>query len=123
MLLEEQNIRGTGGMSSAIACEEHIGRGSNYLEPLAKDKAQRSLAYEELRIGPVPINGHLQLPLPGSTGNWLLHIFNNSGGFLQSVIPNAGVATLDLSSLSPGSYELIAVSALGTSVSGTVIKL
>lgn len=86
------------------------------------DKARLAPVQEKLRIGPVSGQGLAQLSLPGITGIWLLHIFNGSGGLLQSVISAAGMAILDLSSLPVGNYEVIAVDPFGTTFSGTVLK-
>ena len=73
-------------------------------------------------IGPPAMHGRVQVPLPGIPITWQLHIFNESGGLLQSVVPNSGMAAVDLSSMPAGNYEWIAMSAFGTTVSGTVLK-
>jgi hypothetical protein len=84
------------------------------------DRAREAPEHEKLLIGPVSGHGFAELRLPGIT--WVLHIFNEDGGLLQSVVPTAGTAVLDLSSLPTGSYEVMAVGPLGTTLSGIIIK-
>jgi hypothetical protein len=91
------------------------------METTAKDMVRQALMQEELVIGPVSMLGEVRIPLPGISVTWHLHVFNESGGLLRSVVPTAGVAALDLSSLPAGNYELLAMSAFGASFSGTII--
>ena len=60
----------------------------------------------ETKIWPTIVHSSIQIELPISNSNFLLHIFNNSGIVLEKFTLTSGVSTKTLDDYSPGVYYL-----------------